>query len=201
MLTFPPVISSGSDFVDAAYIPVFSSLHSGHSLPVTQSAPYRILPSSHVTPLSGTGLVHCAPAHGQEDYHLFHSLNLIPTSASSARSLICHVDHIGCFSDDVCDVLGTNVGEGVKGKEVLGEGSKKIVEVLKDLGRLVRIERIKHRYPYDWKTGKPVIVTYVSLCLFARWWSTDFVEITESEAQRLSGSRIWMPSRKARLER
>lgn len=131
--------------------------------PDSPTAPYRVVPSSHVTPLSGTGLVHCAPAHGQEDYQLFHSLGLIPISslASSTSSLVCHVDNLGCFSKDVLDVLGKHHGESVQGKEVLNDGSKKIVEILRQLGRLVKIERIKHRYPYDWKTGQPVIVTYV----------------------------------------
>ena len=36
-----------------------------------------------------------------------------------------------------------------------------MVGLLKDMNRLVKIERFKHRYPYDWKTDKPVIVTCV----------------------------------------
>lgn len=45
------------------------------------------------------------------------------------------------------------------GKEVLGDGGKAIVGLLKDLGVLKKVQRIKHRYPYDWKTDKPIIVT------------------------------------------
>ena len=45
------------------------------------------------------------------------------------------------------------------GREVLDEGGKAMVSLLKELGVLRKIQRIKHRYPYDWKTDKPVIVT------------------------------------------
>ena len=117
----------------------------------------RILPSTHVTSVSGTGLVHCAPAHGQEDYHLFHSLGLIP--ATSSTSLVCHVDGFGRFTPEVADVLGEESGKGLVGREVLDEGGKAMVSLLMELGVLRKIQRIKHRYPYDWKTDKPVIVT------------------------------------------
>lgn len=47
------------------------------------------------------------------------------------------------------------------GQEVLSGGSRAVVDILKTLGSLVKVQRIKHRYPYDWKTDKPIIVTYV----------------------------------------
>ncbi|KAH8101837.1 isoleucyl-tRNA synthetase [Cristinia sonorae] len=144
----------GSELAGASYKPLFSSKlpHDTPSLPV--------LPSGHVTSTSGTGLVHCAPAHGQEDYHLFHSLGLVP--ATSSDSLICHVDGYGCFTSDVVEALGEEAGKALVGKEVLDEGGKAMVGLLKELGVLKKIQRIKHRYPYDWKTAKPIIVTATS---------------------------------------
>lgn len=118
----------------------------------------KIIPALHVTSESGTGLVHCAPAHGAEDYHAFRALNLL----SSPNSMICHVDGEGKFSGGVTDILGSEVAREIEGKEVLGDGSRGVVKVLKRLDRLVKIKRIKHRYPYDWKTDKPIIVTYGS---------------------------------------
>jgi len=110
-----------------------------------------------VTPESGTGLVHCAPAHGAEDYHIFQNLNLL----SEPNSIICHVDEEGRFTDRVVDVLGQDLAASVRGKEVLGDGSKAIIDVLNKLGRLIKCIPTEHKYPYDWKTDKPIIVTYV----------------------------------------
>lgn len=139
--------------MDLKYLPIFSSL--------TPQPSMKVISASHVTSDSGTGLVHCAPAHGAEDYHAFRTLNLL----TNPNSMVCHVDEEGKFSNGVTDVLGLDTSMEVEGKEVLGDGSKAIVDVLKRLDRLVKLKRIKHRYPYDWKTDKPIIVTYVAVCI------------------------------------
>lgn len=73
--------------------------------------------------------------------------------------MVCHVDGEGKFSGAVADVLGPEAAKEVEGKEVLSDGSKAVVDILRRLNRLIKVKRIKHRYPYDWKTDKPVIVT------------------------------------------
>lgn len=146
-------IITGSDLVGLAYRPLFPN--SG-----VQSVQYKIIPAPHVTSASGTGLVHCAPAHGAEDYNAFRALGLLPRSAE----ILCHVDLAGKFTDGITQVLGEECGRALVGLEVLYRGGKAMVEVLRTLdgangnGRLVKEEKVKHRYPYDWKTGKPVIV-------------------------------------------
>jgi isoleucyl-tRNA synthetase len=122
----------------------------------------RIIPALHVTADSGTGLVHCAPAHGAEDYNAFRALGLFSSSSPSPeQNMICHVDGAGEFTAEIADVVGTEAGNKLIGKEVLKEGGKAVVELLKEMGGdvLFGVEKIKHRYPYDWKTDKPVIVT------------------------------------------
>lgn len=138
---------AGSDLIGIAYNPIFAPL-----APTFTS--FKIIPASHVTSESGTGLVHCAPAHGAEDYHAFLSLGLVSTS----KNMICHVDDEGKFTKEVADVVGEYAAS-LTGKEVLSDGSRSIVELLKQVGALVKVQRIKHRYPYDWKTDKPIIVT------------------------------------------
>lgn len=113
--------------------------------------------ASHVDAETGTGLVHCAPAHGVEDYNAFKAVGLI----STAQSILCHVDQAGKFSSEVTEVVGEEAAVDLVGKEVLNEGSRAVVELLKKFGTLVKVQRIKHRYPYDWKTDQPIIVTYV----------------------------------------
>ena len=140
---------AGKYLAGLQYAHLFAPLH-----PSEPATALPIIAASHVTPDSGTGLVHCAPAHGAEDYAAFRSAGLL------ASGMVCHVDGVGAFSADVADIVGTKAAENLIGKPVLGEGSKAVVDILKTMqGVLVGVERIKHRYPYDWKTGEPVIVT------------------------------------------
>ncbi|OSD08764.1 isoleucyl-tRNA synthetase [Trametes coccinea BRFM310] len=159
----------GSALVGATYRPIFAPLHrSSSSLP---SLP--IIPSSHVTRDSGTGLVHCAPAHGAEDYAVMQSLGLIKTNSSSASEsaastpsaatdLVCHVNGLGQFTEDVADVVGKEAAGRLVAKDVLDQGGREIVGLLTEIGALRKVQRFKHRYPYDWKTDKPVIVLATS---------------------------------------
>lgn len=103
--------------------------------------------------------MHCAPAHGAEDYDAFRALGLLSPTANTSSSLLCHVNSKGQFTPDVVDVVGSEYGKRLAGKDVLGNGNKEMVMLLKDTGKIVKIEKIKHRYPYDWKTDKPIIVT------------------------------------------
>ncbi|KAG6831067.1 hypothetical protein H0H92_012990 [Tricholoma furcatifolium] len=157
----------GSDLVDVAYLPIFSSI-------VPPASNFKIIPASHVTSDSGTGLVHCAPAHGAEDYHAFQDLGLISTS----KNMVCHVDGEGKFNSEVADVVG-DLAHTLVGKEVLSDGSRAIVELLKKVDALVKVQRIKHRYPYDWKTDKPIIVTATSQ------WFADLNSIKENSLRAL----------------
>ncbi|KAJ7145346.1 tRNA synthetases class I-domain-containing protein [Mycena crocata] len=136
----------GSELVGASYTPIFAPLCPGLQ-------PLPIIAAPHVTADSGTGLVHSAPAHGAEDYNAFRELGL--------EQIICHVGGAGEFTSEVTDTVG-EAGKVLIGESVLDGGSRKVVEILKELGALVKIQRIKHRYPYDWRTNQPIIMTSTS---------------------------------------
>jgi isoleucyl-tRNA synthetase len=176
---------SGSDLVGVSYRPLFSSL-----CPSAKSM--KIIPSSHVTALSGTGLVHCAPAHGQEDYAAFRSLGLL----SNATTILCHVDEQGAFSPEIANVVGKEAAASLIGKDVLGAGNAAMLALLTKEQRAVKTEKIRHCYPYDWKTNKPVIVTYDFLFLL-RCHFPKF-QIPLLTGRRHNGLPIWMVSRKMR---
>ncbi|KAJ7484743.1 hypothetical protein FB451DRAFT_1364151 [Mycena latifolia] len=135
-----------SELVDATYTPIFASLCPG---PLT----LKIIPAAHVTAASGTGLVHCAPAHGAEDYNAFRTLGL-------SSEIICHVGGAGEFTSAVMDTV-SEAGKVLVSEGVLDTGSRKVVQLLKEVGALVKIQRIKHRYPYDWRTNQPIIMPCV----------------------------------------
>lgn len=152
----------GSELINASYTPLFPSTS-------PSIAPFKIIASSHVTADSGTGFVHCAPAHGAEDYVVFKTLGLlrphsqVPDSNAVRGSfpIVCHVDWEGKFDASIVDVVGDEVGKRLIGLEVLDKGAREVRDILLGTGRVVATKNIKHRYPYDWKTGKPVVVRYV----------------------------------------
>jgi len=139
---------TGAELQGSTYKPIFASL------PGASTKTMKIVPGSHVTAESGTGLVHCAPAHGTEDYLTFKSLGQLD-------DMLCHVGSAGEFTAAVAEVVGDEAAARLVKKSVLKDGSKTAVDLLREVGQLVKVKRIKHRYPYDWKTDEPIILTYV----------------------------------------
>ncbi|TDL24631.1 isoleucyl-tRNA synthetase [Rickenella mellea] len=160
-----------------------------HSLFLTSSR-HKIIPSDHVTPTSGTGLVHCAPAHGAEDYLAFRTLGLL----DSADSIICHVDRDGAYSEKIVNTVGAELGRELVGLDVLEEGSKSVVRYLQKTGTLAKQEKFQHQYPYDWKTGKPVIVTATSQ------WFANLDKIKDDALSALQNVAFFPPVSRTRLE-
>ena len=99
---------------------------------------------SHVTLDAGTGLVHTAPAHGQDDYLLGLTNNL---------DLSCPVTELGKYDSSV-EILSKQL----KGLEVLGDGNEKMLELLHEKNHIKKQSKFQHSYPYDWRTKKPVIL-------------------------------------------
>eukprot|EP00534_Pseudo-nitzschia_fraudulenta_P006729 CAMPEP_0201192396 /NCGR_PEP_ID=MMETSP0851-20130426/144547_1 /ASSEMBLY_ACC=CAM_ASM_000631 /TAXON_ID=183588 /ORGANISM="Pseudo-nitzschia fraudulenta, Strain WWA7" /LENGTH=1046 /DNA_ID=CAMNT_0047478689 /DNA_START=160 /DNA_END=3300 /DNA_ORIENTATION=+ len=94
----------------------------------------------YITTESGTGLVHTAPGHGQEDYL---------TGLKNGLELLSPVDDAGKFTIEA--------GEEFKGLNVLKEGNEAMIEALTTAGALLKVEDYGHKYPYDWRTKKPTI--------------------------------------------
>jgi isoleucyl-tRNA synthetase len=99
-----------------------------------------VIGGDYITTDSGTGLVHTAPGHGQEDYL---------TGLKYGLPLLSPVNNLGCFTDEV--------GPRFAGLEVLGDGNTAIITALAETGTLIKAEDYNHKYPYDWRTKKPTI--------------------------------------------
>jgi isoleucyl-tRNA synthetase len=138
----------GRELVGASYAPLFGPAQ----MSTARADVHRIHASAHVSPESGTGFVHCAPAHGMEDYHLFRARGLL----SEDVPMVCHVDALGRFASGVEDVVGPAAASRLVGLEVLRDGSRVVMEELGE--KVVWKGSLKHRYPIDWKTKEPVIV-------------------------------------------
>ena len=98
-----------------------------------------LIGGDYVTTDSGTGLVHTAPGHGQEDYGVGLRYGL---------PILSPVDDNGNFTEEAGPFAGLNV---------LGEGNGAVVTALQEAGALLKEEPYVHKYPYDWRTKKPTI--------------------------------------------
>ncbi|MBI5893210.1 MAG: isoleucine--tRNA ligase [Deltaproteobacteria bacterium] len=97
-----------------------------------------IILGTHVTLDAGTGCVHIAPGHGQDDYELGLKYEL---------DIYNPVDNQGKFTKDVPEFEGQKVFD----------ANKNIVELLKTKGALLKEEVIEHSYPHCWRCKNPII--------------------------------------------
>ncbi|MEL7511930.1 MAG: isoleucine--tRNA ligase [Cyanobacteria bacterium J06554_3] len=98
-----------------------------------------VIGGDYVTTESGTGLVHTAPGHGQEDFAVGKREDL---------PILCPVDERGNFTAEAGSFEGLNV---------LKTANDALIEALTEERVLLKHEPYNHKYPYDWRTKKPVI--------------------------------------------
>jgi isoleucyl-tRNA synthetase len=103
----------------------------------------RIILGEHVMVDGGTGLVHTAPGHGEDDYRVGLRYGL---------DVIMPVDEEGCY-DNTITKLGLLPQE-FEGMHVF-KANEKILELLGDA--LVYNTKFTHSYPFCWRTHKPII--------------------------------------------
>ena len=104
---------------------------------------FKVMVDTYVTDDSGTGVVHQAPAFGEDDYRVCLAHGVI----SKGESVPCPIDEDGRFTDKVPDFKGMHVKE----------ADKPILAHLKPTGRLVKSGAIKHSYPFCWRSDTPLI--------------------------------------------
>ncbi|MBK1880006.1 isoleucine--tRNA ligase [Pelagicoccus mobilis] len=106
-----------------------------------------IVLADYVTTESGTGCVHTAPGHGQEDYM---------TGLKYGLDIYCPVNDEGKYDDDgqVPDFL---VGESVLEEKGWVPANGKVLKALAESGALLKKVNYKHSYPHCWRSKTPVI--------------------------------------------
>ncbi|KAK0607427.1 hypothetical protein LWI29_014832 [Acer saccharum] len=98
-----------------------------------------VIGGDYITTESGTGLVHTAPGHGQEDY---------ATGLKYGLPILSPVDDEGKFTEEAGQFNGLHV---------LGDGNGAVVKYLDEHMSIIMEESYEHKYPYDWRTKKPTI--------------------------------------------
>ncbi|MDY0278360.1 MAG: isoleucine--tRNA ligase [Acholeplasma sp.] len=97
-----------------------------------------VILGEHVTDTDGTGLVHTAPGHGEDDYKVGQVYKLDVLSPVDAKGYM--TEEAGKYQNMFYE-----------------DANKEIVKDLDELGFLLKQEIITHSYPHDWRTRKPVI--------------------------------------------
>ncbi|KDP34784.1 hypothetical protein JCGZ_10564 [Jatropha curcas] len=156
----------GSELVKKKYEPLFNYFSEFSDMA------FRVIADNYVTDDSGTGIVHCAPAFGEDDYRVCIENQII----NKGESLVVAVDDDGCFTDRITDFSGRYVKD----------ADKDIIETVKAKGRLVKSGSYTHSYPFCWRSDTPLIYKAVP-----SW----FVRVEELKGQLLENNKqtYWVP--------
>ena len=128
---------------------------------------WRIIVADYVTTADGTGIVHQAPAYGEEDQKICEEVGI---------GVRVSVDDGGKFLSRFPEVAGMQVFE----------ANKPLTVLLREQGRLLRVASYEHSYPHCWRCRQPLIYRAVS-----SW----FVKVTQfrDRMEELNQQINWVP--------
>ena len=130
----PVADAKGEDLLGVTYRPPLD-----HFEDRRDRGAFRVIPSEAVSTDEGSGLVHMAPAYGEED--------LYSLQASGIDALVDPVDLEARFTDTIPELAGLHVHE----------AEETIIGLLRRSGVLMKSERIMHAYPFCYRTDQPLI--------------------------------------------
>jgi len=136
----------GRDLVGSRYEPCFPYFSD-----MAEQGAFQVVSDGYVTADDGTGVVHQAPAYGEDDYRI---------CIANGVPFVDPVDMEGRFTAAV------TIGEG----RFVKDADKDLVRDLKARGRLFAQATIDHDYPYCWRSGTPLIYKAIG---------TWFVRVTD----------------------
>lgn len=136
----------GKDFIDAEYEPLFPyfaqlsepEFCAQKTKQKCEKGAFRMFNADYVSTEDGTGIVHIAPAFGEEDHKVF---------AGSGVPEVEPIDAECKFTNEIPEYAGRFVKD----------CDKDIIARLKNEGKLVKRDTIVHSYPHCWRCGSPLI--------------------------------------------
>ena len=144
----------GEELIGLKYEPffTFNNLHNN----------YRVVHADYVSNTSGTGIVHTAPSHGEEDYKTCLENGFI----TKESKLFMTLDVNGFVNNNIPDLKGMfykNYVKDKKDKEGLKEDLNTwVIRRLKENNQFLLKKTIKHEYPFCWRSDTPLIYKAVS---------------------------------------
>ena len=153
----------GSALVGKEYNPLFP-----YFVDRKDDGAFRVLSDQYVSTDSGTGLVHQAPAFGEEDHRVCREAGLATGSVP--------VDAHGLFTEEVWDFAGQHVKD----------ADKNILRAIRESGSLYRQEVIQHSYPFCYRSDTPLIYRAIP-----SWYVrvTDLIDPLVANNQKIN----WVP--------
>ena len=152
----------GRDLVGLTYAPLFDLFEDARA-----EGAFRVVADNYVSTDSGTGIVHQAPAFGEDDWRVCEREGIPMRDATDLQ---------GRFLDSF--TLGA--GQFVK------DADKAIIGDLKERNRLFRQETIDHDYPFCWRSGTPLIYKAIST------WFVKVSAVREAMVRHNEGTN-WVP--------
>ena len=153
----------GSHLLGKKYVPLFEYFKSE-----AERGAFVVVADDYVTTDEGTGVVHQAPAFGEDDYRVF--------QANGIEAFACPVTMGGRFTDDVKDFAGMSVKD----------ADKDIIQFLKESEAIWDQETIQHSYPHCYRSDTPLIYRAVP-SWFVR--VTDFIDDLAAANEQI----LWVP--------
>ncbi len=127
--------------------------------------------AEYVTKEEGTGCVHTAPGHGQEDYL---------TGKKYGLPVIMPVGSTGKFTAEAGEFAGQNVLE----------ANSAIIEKMRAEGSLIKSEEISHSYPHCWRCKEPIIFRATE-----QWFmSIDHLGLRDKMLKTIENKVEWIPA-------
>ncbi len=97
-----------------------------------------VINADYVTTTDGTGLVHIAPAFGEDDFNVGREYNI---------GMLNYIDEKGMMTAEAGEFAGL----------FYEDGNKAVITKLNEVNALLSVKNVIHSYPHDWRTKKPVI--------------------------------------------
>lgn len=158
----------GSEMLGWKYKPLFDYFYEDF-----KDVGFKVLNATYVTADSGTGIVHQAPAFGEDDYNVALEAGVISESRPPPDPL----NDTAHFTDRVPDFAGMHCKE----------ADKHIIKHLKQAGRLIVESQLRHSYPMCPRSDTPLIYRALPS------WFIRIPEIIPSMLQNIEDSH-WVPS-------
>ncbi|CAM1504499.1 Fc.00g020900.m01.CDS01 [Cosmosporella sp. VM-42] len=144
------------------------------------AAPQPIVHADFVTADSGTGLVHMAPGHGQDDYEACSKLGI---------EAFAPIDDGGHFTKEA---YPDDPEKLTSAPSILDGGSQAVLDLMAD--DVLGTHKLRHKYPYDWRTKRPVVIRATAQ------WFADVGSIKEDALAALQNVRFVPEGGRVRLE-
>ncbi|OLL22879.1 Isoleucine--tRNA ligase, cytoplasmic [Neolecta irregularis DAH-3] len=158
----------GKDLEGLKYKPLFD-----YFVPTFGACGFKVIAADYVTDDSGTGLVHQAPAFGEDDYFAAEKAGIIDADHLPP----CPIDESGLFTNEVHDFVG----------QYVKDADKPIQKRLKSEGRLIVQGQESHNYPFCWRSETPLLYRAIPA------WFIKVKDHTERMLENLERTR-WVPT-------